>query len=101
MLRRLAYVATTMATLSVNAAYATTFSTLGGDNGTNTVAQVAPSDDVSQYDQSSSPPTSINSNSSTTEQGQIQQNASGSASSQQNSTHIQYSIRNGNVSSVG
>ncbi|GMF24835.1 unnamed protein product [Phytophthora lilii] len=128
MLRRLAFLTASVAALSLNPTIATNFKTLGGDNGANTEAQVGVTDDVSQYDVSSqsSTPTQVNSTGSTlgdsstvtqaSDQGQSstaqqQASASGSApgnagstsssTAQTNSTHIQYSIRNGDVSSVG
>ncbi|KAG7386050.1 hypothetical protein PHYPSEUDO_000718 [Phytophthora pseudosyringae] len=128
MLRRLACLAATVAALSANPTVATTFATLGGDNGASTVAQVAATDDVSQYD-TSSQTTQVNTtgsalgdgstaaqvtSSGNADQGQTQQQQSSSGSApaeagsasnstllQQNSTHIQHSIRNGDVSSVG
>ncbi|EGZ11305.1 putative glycosyl hydrolase family 5 member [Phytophthora sojae] len=78
MLRRLACLTAALAALTVNPTAATDFNTLGSDY--NAVAQVQATDDVSHD---------------TTQQ---QQSTTGSATQ---TTHIQYSIRNGDVSSIG
>ncbi|KAL4094913.1 hypothetical protein PRIC1_010564 [Phytophthora ramorum] len=122
MLRRLACLTATLAAFSATLTTATTFTTLGGDNGANAVAQVSATD-VSQYDTSTTT-TQANStvsvlgdnntvtqvtSSGTSDQGQSstiqqQQSTTGSAATQAgstNTTHIQHSIRNGDVSSIG
>ncbi|RLN55410.1 hypothetical protein BBJ28_00023374, partial [Nothophytophthora sp. Chile5] len=101
MLRRLVCLGATVAAISATPAVATTFSTLGDGSAASTVAQVAPSDGYYQDDNSTASNATQQQSATGSAAAGYVSSSSGSNSVSLGTTHVQHSIRSGDVSSVG